>query len=174
MPRKFFRRISPRAHTVRNHKHLSFIAHLLKDPNLFHLNRHSVARAFAIGLGVGVLPIFGHIAIAALLAVWRRANLGVSLLLTWVANPLTIPFILYLEYRLGLLVLHRPDQFAEAEWTWAWMSAELGKIWLPLLIGGLALSALIAFVSYYAIYIIWHQTVKVRWNKRRAGRKRTN
>lgn len=174
MPRNFFRRLSPRPQTIRDHKRLSLIAHLLEDPNLFHLNRHSVARAFAIGLGVAMLPIFGHIILAAILAVWRKANLGISLLLIWVANPLTIPFILYVEYRLGLFVLQQPNRFSDAEWTWTWMINELGNIWLPLLIGGLALSILAAFISYYAIYIVWHQMVRARWKKRRASRKSSN
>lgn len=171
MPRKFFRRLSPSPHQVRTNKYLQPLAHLIEDPNLFHLNRHSVARAFAIGVGVGLLPVFGHVLIAGILAIWRKANLGISIILVWVSNPFTIPFFLFIEHKLGLFILGRQSNLVDAEWTWEWISNELSQLWLPLLVGGVALSVLVAFVSYYIVYIFWHLAVRARWKRRRAKRK---
>jgi len=105
MSRKFFRKIGPSREFIQNHKSLRQIVHLLQDGNLFHLNRNSVSRAFAIGLGVAMTPVYGHMLMAAIIAIWLWANLALSVILVWVSKPLTFPFILFTEYWLGTQAL---------------------------------------------------------------------
>ncbi|EIK53891.1 hypothetical protein YO5_12352 [Stutzerimonas stutzeri TS44] len=50
MPRRFFKRYMPHPDRIKTNKSLRFLGALIHDPNLWHLNRHSVSRAMAIGL----------------------------------------------------------------------------------------------------------------------------
>ena len=56
MPKKFFRRFLPDSDTVRASKYLAWCGSWLHHPNLWHLNRHSVAGGVAIGLFAGLVP----------------------------------------------------------------------------------------------------------------------
>ena len=53
---KFFKRFLPEPHTLREHRYLRHIAPWLTHPNLWHLNRRSVAGGVAIGLFSGLVP----------------------------------------------------------------------------------------------------------------------
>ena len=50
MPRKLLRRFLPSAHELRKEGQLRLFGELLHNPNLWHLNRNSVAGAVSIGL----------------------------------------------------------------------------------------------------------------------------
>ena len=41
----------PNSQSIKNNKHLKIFGDLLHNPHLWHMNRHSVAKAFAVGLG---------------------------------------------------------------------------------------------------------------------------
>ena len=140
MAKKFVKRYMPDAHKIRHHRHLRFFGTLLHDPNLWHLNRHSVAGAMAVGLFWAFVPIPLQMIPAAALAIWFRVNLPISVALVWLTNPITMPPVFYFNYKLGTWILRRPvedvtfpvsDVKFELSWTWvthewAWITHEFG------------------------------------------------
>lgn len=82
-----------------------FSGNILK-PELWRFTRRTVPRGVALGLFIALLLPVAHIVVVALLAVFVRANLPVALAMTFVGNPLTIPFFWWLGYRLGDMMLH--------------------------------------------------------------------
>ncbi len=166
MSKKFFKKIGPSREFIQNHKSLSLIAHLLQDENLFHLNRNSVSRAFAIGLGAAMTPVYGHMLLAAILAIWLRANLALSVVLVWVSNPLTFPLILFAEYWLGAQVLGVEEKINLASIDYHEWKTLLFEVWEPILIGSALLSVITAIIGYFAIQLLWFLDVNRRWRKR--------
>jgi hypothetical protein len=176
MPRKFFRRFLPDSDVVRASKYLAWCGGWLRHPNLWHLNRHSVAGGFAIGLFAGLVPGPLQMLTAALLAIPLKKNLPVALATTLYTNPFTIAPLYLLAYAYGRLLLgagSAPMEVQPYGWDWAhsidsawalmhWMLA-LGK---PLAVGLAALAVTLAALGYAAVQIGWRAHVVLKWRAR--------
>src|SRR5688572_3143060 len=101
MPRRFFRQYLPHPDLVHENRFLRVFGKALHQPNLWHLNRHSVSRAFAIGLFWGFIPIPFQMLPSAAFAIKFRANIIISVALVWITNPFTVGPIYYGTYTLG-------------------------------------------------------------------------
>jgi hypothetical protein len=170
MPKSIIKRWLPTPEQVRSSRGLQFLGTLLHDPNLFHLNRHSVSTAFAVGVFTAFLPLPGQMIIAALLALWFRCNLPLSMALVWITNPLTIPVVFYGTYKLGAWMLGTPPLDFKIELSWEWLTTEVEKIWLPLFSGSLVCGIFFAALAYFVMQALWRWHVVKRWKTRVAQR----
>ena len=176
MPRKFFRRFLPDGDTVRAHKYLAWCGGWLQHPNLWHLNRGSVAGGFAIGLAAGLVPGPLQMLTAALIAIPLRKNLPVALATTLYTNPFTIGPLYMLAYGYGHVLLGagvRPPQIEPFAWNWSdWIaSAEALVHWAlalgkPLVTGLVALALTLAALGYAAVQVGWRIYVRLAWRAR--------
>jgi uncharacterized protein (DUF2062 family) len=178
MPRKFFRSFLPDGEAVRGHKHLAWMARWpwLNHPNLWHLNRDSVAGGFAIGLFSGLVPGPLQMLTAAMLAIPLKKNLPVALVTTLYTNPLTIAPLYLLAYGYGRLLLaagHHPAVPPPYEWDWAhWLDSAQGLVhWSialgkPLAVGLVALALTLAALGYAAVQLGWRAYVVLAWRRR--------
>ncbi|HEY7885541.1 MAG TPA: DUF2062 domain-containing protein [Cellvibrionaceae bacterium] len=170
MARKLFRRFLPSAHTVKNQPGLQFLGALLHDPNLFHLNRHSVSLACFVGIFLAFMPVPAQMLLAALCALWIRCNLPIAMGLVWISNPLTITPMFYTSYRLGRRLLDAPGVSLPSEPSWTWLFSELGHLWKPLLAGSVVLGLLCGGFAYIAMQFFWRWQVMKNWEKRKRDR----
>src|SRR3990167_7491178 len=91
MPRRFFKRYMPHPDRIKANKSLRVLGALIHDPNLWHLNRHSVARAVAIGLFWAMIPMPLQMVAAALVALPARPNLPFPVGLVGLPTPTPRP-----------------------------------------------------------------------------------
>ncbi|MCG7199386.1 DUF2062 domain-containing protein [Marinobacter pelagius] len=151
-------------------KSLHFLGDILHEPNLWHINRHSVARAFLIGIWFCFIPMPFQMLAAALFAIWFNANLPLSVALVWISNPVTMPPMFYFNYKVGAWILNRPVLAFEFELSWPWISERLIDIGIPLYLGSLICATVFACFSYLAIQYLWRRKIRSDWRERRLER----
>ena len=109
MPRRLFKRYMPDPESIRSQKSLRFLGKLTHDPNLWHLNRHSVSRAMAAGLFAAFIPMPMQMLLAAGLAVWIRSNLPIRRIGLADQSDHDAPG-LYCTYKLGAWLMQVPPR----------------------------------------------------------------
>lgn len=178
MPRKYFRKYLPDHETVRNHKHLRRFAPLLKHPNLWHLNRRSVAGGVAAGMFGGLIPGPFQILTAAILAIMFRVNLPVAVATTLLSNPFTWPAIIVVAYGIGAFITGdkptdlQPFRFDWVAGDWSRLLPQLWE-WLigmgeSFLLGLLILALILAAAGYAAVQLGWRLHILIYLRRRRS------
>jgi len=181
VPRKFFRKYLPDPEAVRSSRMVAAFGSWLQHPNLWHLNRRSVAGAVAIGLFCGLIPGPLQMLCALLLAIPLRRNIPVALVVTFYTNPFTIVPLYLLAYAYGNLLLGMGAERAPLaifEWDWTDFGASLQSMWhwmmslgKPLAVGMVALACTLAGLGYFAAHLAWRAYVVAAWRARARRRK---
>ncbi len=174
MPKKFLKRFASGHDGLKDHKNLRFLGKLLHNPNLFHLNKHSVSRAFLVGTFFAFMPILGQMPLAALFSVWLGCNLPLAVALVWISNPITIPPIFLATYKFGAWILDVPHTPFNIELSWEWFSETIAGIWQPLFLGSFIVATILSISSYFTIRLLWRYHVVSEWKKRRLRRASKN
>ena len=172
MPKKFLRRWLPTPKNTQNLPFLGFLRPLMDEPNLFHLNRHSVSVAFFVGMFCAVLPCPGQSVLAALMALIFRCNLPISVALVWITNPFTFAPIFFLTFELGRWLLNSPPVQFSFQLSWDWFNSQGLALILPLLVGSLTTGVVLGILSYLIINQLWRWQVVRLWQNRKRRRQR--
>lgn len=167
MPKKLIKRYMPDHNTIKNNKYLQIFGDLLHNPNLWHLNRRSVAKAFAVGLFFAFVPVPFQMVLAAGFAIIVHANLPLSVALVWITNPLTIPAIFYACYVVGTWLIGAEEKEFVFEASWQWIIDSLSTIGPAFLLGCGVLAILFSILGYFAIHALWRYSVIKEWKKRK-------
>ncbi|WP_154660069.1 DUF2062 domain-containing protein [Pseudomonas parafulva] len=167
MPRRLFKRYMPDPTSIREHKSLRFFGKLLHDPNLWHLNRHSVARAMGVGLFAALIPLPLQMLLAAALAIPVRANLPIAVSLVWLTNPLTMPPVFFVTYMTGAWLLQVPPRTLPEELTFEWITDQLATVWQPFLLGSVVCGVVLGVAAYFTTLLYWRWWIGRQWRRRR-------
>ena len=175
MPRKRFHKYLARRDDLLAKPWLAPFRRWLSHPNLWHLNRRSVAGAVAIGLFAGLIPGPLQMLGALLLAVPLRRNIPVALAMTLYTNPFTIVPLYLLAYGYGRLLLGArwDSQVVPFEWDWSNLAGSIEGLWHwtlglgpPLGVGLVALALTLAVIGYLAVDLGWRAYVAASWRRR--------
>ncbi len=167
MARRFLRKWMPSRERIHGNRFLRMFGSLLHQQNLWHLNRDSVARAFAIGLFWAAIPMPFQMVPAAACAIWFRGNIGLSVALVWLTNPITMPPVFYAEYVLGSWLLGMRIHFEDFSLSWEWIEQNIELLWKPLYLGALVTGVVASTLSYFGVRILWKWHVIRRLKARR-------
>jgi uncharacterized protein len=178
MPRSLIHKWLPPTEKVLASRFVQMFGPLLQHPNLWSVNRRSVAGGVAIGMFAGLIPGPFQMLGAAVLSVALRVNLPVAMATTLYTNPLTIVPLYLLAYAIGHAlstgpsVLVPPPEFsfehvvASTQALLDWM-LRLGR---PLAIGLLLLALGLAVIGYFGVHLAWQIHVRRAWHRRKLRR----
>lgn len=170
MPKKFIRRFLPDHNKVRTHKYLQMFGTLLHDPNLWHLNRRSAKGGFGIGLFFAFWPVPFQMIFSVAAAIPLRVNIPVAVATVWITNPLTMPPIFYMAYRVGSTVLGTEMGEFEFQLSWTWLIQSVSTIGPAFLLGCAICSVVAGLVGYFAMDLVWRWSVVKAWQQRRQAK----
>ena len=151
MPKKLIKRLMPDHQTIKNNKHLKIFGTLLHNANLWHLNRRSVSKAFAVGLFFAFMPVPFQMVLAAGFAIIVHANL---------------PFC----YLVGTWIIGVPTRKFAFEANWQWLVDSISTIGPAFMLGCVVLATIFSMLGYLAINTFWRFSVAKEWKKRKERR----
>ena len=118
---------------------------------LWHPTRRRFAGGMAVGAFFAMIPAPGQTIGAGLLACFTRVNVPAAVAATWISNPLTMPLCIYVQYRLGCLILgHWQSEIPTHD-----ILELLKKAPIPFLVGVLPSAALLSLVVYPLTLLLW-------------------
>lgn len=170
MPKNTLKQLVPHPAKIREIRSLQVLGEWIYATNLWHINRYSASMAFFVGLFVAFMPIPGQMIAAALLAVALNCNLPLSVGLVWVTNPVTMPALFFLAYRVGAMIIEVPMRSVEFELSFHWLANGLVTIWKPFLLGCFLCGLGCGSMGYFLVNMLWRIRVARRWRERKRRR----
>ena len=170
MPRRFFRKFAVKRHEFREKWFLSPFRHLMHDHRLWTIRRKNVVPAVAVGVFFAFMPFPGHPVWASLASLALRVNVPIAAITTFISNPLTMGPMYFLAYRVGAWLLGMEQQAVEVEMSFDWVAHTLVHIWQPMLLGCFLLGTASAFLSYFALDLLWRSSLGNYKNRKREQR----
>jgi len=166
MIKNVIKRLFPKLDAVKEEKILKIFGPAVLQPNLWHINKKSVSRGFAIGAFCAFIPLPGQMILAAFLALTFAANLPIAIILTWITNPLTYTPIFFFAYKIGsfFITTNVTPKITDNELS---MLSNIMHIWEPLFLGSIILALIGSIISYLLIRIYWRYYVIKIWSKRK-------
>lgn len=149
-----------------NSKLKAFIKKYKIPREYLSINRKSISRGVLIGLFWGFIPM--PMQMLAVLAVtpFIKFNVPIAISMVWLSNPITMPFMYYMEYQTGNFLLGN-SSLENIELTLNWFSINWDKIITPLYVGTIPYSLGVSTIIYLIINKLWINSVKEEKVKRK-------
>jgi hypothetical protein len=117
---------------------------------------HRISVAFAVGIFIGISPLFGiHTILGILVAHLFKLNRFVTIIGVYVTNPWTIIPIYTFCTWVGAKCLGIQKILPDIDWghiTFSTLLKDLGPLLMPFLVGTVLIAILASVVSYAIIY----------------------
>ena len=123
------------------------------------INRKSISIGILIGLFWGFIPMPMQMLAVLAMTPLIKFNVPIAISMVWLSNPLTMPFMYYMEYQTGNFLLGK-EGIEEIEITLNWFSTNWDEIIIPLYIGTIPYSLGVSSLIYLIINRLWISSVR--------------
>jgi uncharacterized protein (DUF2062 family) len=149
-----------------NGKIKDFISKYKIPREYLSINRKSISRGVFIGLFWGFVPMPMQMLAVLAITPFIKFNVPIAITMVWLSNPLTMPFMYYMEYETGNFLL-RNESLNNIELTLDWFSNNWDKIITPLYVGTIPYSLGVSGIIYFIINKLWIDSVKKETSERK-------
>lgn len=124
------------------------------------MNRRSVAKGLAIGLAAAFIVPLGQFLLAALVSIPVRANVAVTVTVTLITNPITVPPIYFVAFKVG--------QAAIGSWSPGLLhpSSKLLGVAGPTALGLFIFAVVFSLLGFAAARLWFRLKLMRRWRRR--------
>ncbi len=133
------------------------------------VNRIMVTRGVFVGLFWGFIPMPMQMLAVIATMPFVRFNVPIAISMVWLSNPFTMPFMYYMEYLTGNLILGK-ESVENIELTVEWFSANIGNIFIPLYVGTAFYSIIVSGIIYILLNRLWIISVNNEKEEKRRER----
>ena len=153
MIRKFLKK------TQSNAKIKKFIKKYKIPREYLSINRKSISKGVLIGIFWAFIPM--PMQMLAILAItpFIKFNVPIAITMVWLSNPITMPFMYYMEYQTGNFLLGN-ESLNNIEMSLDWFSNNWDKIIVPLYVGTIPYAIGVSSIIYFTINKLWIDSVK--------------
>ena len=122
------------------------------------INRKTVTRALLVGIFIAFIPIpMQMLAVLAVLPFFKF-NIPLAISLVWLSNPVTMPFMYYIEYLTGNFLLMQ-EGINTVELSMEWFQTNFDDIFIPLYVGAFFYSFVVSISIFYLSNWCWMSSV---------------
>jgi uncharacterized protein len=168
---RWLKRVMPDRGTLETHWCLKHFKSVLGARGCWNFHRHSVTRAFALGLFIAFIPptplLPLHLMVCTLLGLYFRLNLPVLFATVFVSNPFTWVPQVFGSVWVGAKLLHMDLMPYLRAITHESFLSDIGELWAPLLLGALVLGLIASAVGYVLASLVWRARVVYQLKRRR-------
>lgn len=125
----------------------------------FNINRKMITRGVAIGIFWAFIPMPMQMLAVVASTLFIRFNVPIAIVMVWLSNPFTMPFMYYIEYLTGNFILGN-EKIEGTELSIEWFSSHLGDIFVPLYVGTAFYSIVFSSLTYFFLNWLWVRSVK--------------
>ncbi len=135
-----------------------FIAKYKIPKEYLFINRKMVTRALFVGICIGLIPMPFQMLLVLGMIFFFKFNVPIALAMVWLSNPLTMPFMYYVEYTTGAYILGMEKLGVEL--SLAWFENNFSRIFIPLYVGTLFYALTLAPLVYVSVNWLWIRSVR--------------
>jgi len=137
----------------------------------FNINRKMITRGVFIGLFWAFIPMPMQMLAVIAVTPFVRFNVPVAIAMVWLSNPFTMPFMYYIEYLTGNLILGQ-EGIADMELSLEWFTNNISAVFLPLYVGTAFYAIVVSSLVYILLNWLWIRSVKEEKTKKEKQKKK--
>ena len=122
-------------------------------------NRKSISKGILVGLFWGFIPMPMQMLAVLSTTPFLRFNVPIAISMVWLSNPITMPFMYYMEYLTGNFILGY-DGIKDVKLTLDWFSQNWDSIVIPLYVGTAFYSIVVSYLIYILINRLWIYSIE--------------